>query len=310
MTDVASQQGGGADALPSSAFPPGVDPAAYVAQHTNVNTAPPLIADPAAAQVAQRPDNIPEKFWDAEKGTIRTDALLQSYGELEKRLGKPAEPAQQSEEPAAQQDPNKATIERPQETQKETQQPDGQQPAEDPKVQEVADAVRSVAEKYATSGNLEDTDFAALEKVGLPRQFVENYMRGIRALEQVTLQEAHNAAGGKDTFEAAKTWAAKELSDADLAFYNDNVNDPAKARSAVEWLVSKYKAAVPNEGKLLNATAPSNLGGDVYRSTQQLSADMSSPQYKTDPAFRQSVADKLARSRLAGTLQSNVEYFG
>ncbi len=33
-----------------------------------------------------KPANIPEKFWDAEKQEIRTDALLNSYLELEKKL--------------------------------------------------------------------------------------------------------------------------------------------------------------------------------------------------------------------------------
>ena len=34
----------------------------------------------------QKPDNVPDKFWDAEAGTIRVDALLKSYAELEKKL--------------------------------------------------------------------------------------------------------------------------------------------------------------------------------------------------------------------------------
>ncbi|MCW9035580.1 MAG: hypothetical protein OQK35_05660 [Alphaproteobacteria bacterium] len=34
-----------------------------------------------------RPEFLPEKFWDPEKGEARVDALAQSYSELEKRLG-------------------------------------------------------------------------------------------------------------------------------------------------------------------------------------------------------------------------------
>ncbi|MEQ8667020.1 MAG: hypothetical protein RIC16_14970 [Rhodospirillales bacterium] len=36
-----------------------------------------------------RPDGVPDKFWDADSGTIRTEALMKSYGELERRLGVP-----------------------------------------------------------------------------------------------------------------------------------------------------------------------------------------------------------------------------
>lgn len=42
----------------------------------------------AKMTVAARPSEVPEKFWDAEAGVVRTDALLRSYVELEKRLGR------------------------------------------------------------------------------------------------------------------------------------------------------------------------------------------------------------------------------
>jgi hypothetical protein len=35
-----------------------------------------------------RPAEIPEKFWDPEAGTVRVDALLRSYLELERKLGR------------------------------------------------------------------------------------------------------------------------------------------------------------------------------------------------------------------------------
>lgn len=34
-----------------------------------------------------RPEGVPDKFWDREAGAIRTDALLKSYVELERKLG-------------------------------------------------------------------------------------------------------------------------------------------------------------------------------------------------------------------------------
>ncbi len=47
-----------------------------------------VATDPSAEPTEQsRPDHVPDKFWDAEGGTIRTDALLKSYLELERRLG-------------------------------------------------------------------------------------------------------------------------------------------------------------------------------------------------------------------------------
>ena len=59
---------------------------------------PDVAPEPASQAV---PDGVPEKFWDAEAGALRTEALLKSYLELERRLsqraGPPAEDAPEEE---------------------------------------------------------------------------------------------------------------------------------------------------------------------------------------------------------------------
>ncbi len=58
------------------------------------NAAPPPPASedegqiqPQEAVPSPRPEEVPEKFWDAATGSLRTDALLKSYRELERKLG-------------------------------------------------------------------------------------------------------------------------------------------------------------------------------------------------------------------------------
>ncbi|MDB5379067.1 MAG: hypothetical protein JWR00_3513 [Rubritepida sp.] len=41
---------------------------------------------PEGAATSTRPSDVPEKFWDAENSTLRVDALLKSYRELERRM--------------------------------------------------------------------------------------------------------------------------------------------------------------------------------------------------------------------------------
>lgn len=50
-------------------------------------------APPPTSTKDVRPPHVPAKFWDAEAGTIRVDALLKSYLELERRLSAPPDPA-------------------------------------------------------------------------------------------------------------------------------------------------------------------------------------------------------------------------
>jgi len=48
--------------------------------------------DAVAAGATARPGDVPEKFWDAATATIRVDALLKSYRELERRLSQRDKP--------------------------------------------------------------------------------------------------------------------------------------------------------------------------------------------------------------------------
>ena len=42
---------------------------------------------PGSTETSQKPEEVPEKFWDNESGQIRTDPLVKSYRELERKLG-------------------------------------------------------------------------------------------------------------------------------------------------------------------------------------------------------------------------------
>jgi hypothetical protein len=47
----------------------------------------PAAGEPPVSESADPPAGVPEKFWDREAGALRTDALLKSYLELERKLG-------------------------------------------------------------------------------------------------------------------------------------------------------------------------------------------------------------------------------
>lgn len=55
--------------------------------------APPADPSLSASLSGVRPPLLPEKFWDAQAGAVRVDALLKSYLELERRLAAGVDPA-------------------------------------------------------------------------------------------------------------------------------------------------------------------------------------------------------------------------
>lgn len=276
--------------------------AEYVAQMTAAQHTDPTPAPAPGQSATPRPAHIPEKFWDAARGEARWDDLAKSYVELEK-----ARSAKSAEEPAKDPagdptaDPKSAKIERPEDKTAEVPEP----------VKGIVSAMDALRDAYAEAGGAEidASKIEALEKAGIPRQYIETYLAGVKALEQVGMQAVHEAAGGKDKFEAASTWAAQNLSDEDLNYFNANCDNPATRKQAVEWLMSKYGSARPSEGRLVQAD-PSAASGDVFTSQAQITAAMQDRRYATDPAYREAVAQKLLRSQRAGTVDTAATWHG
>lgn len=263
--------------LPASAFPEGADPSTYKDS----------LAAPETPSAPTRPDHIPEKFWDAEKGAIRAEDMAKSYAELEAKLRAPKSEEQTADEAAK---PNDLTIEPQTETPAE---------AEANPITTAFEAFRSHYEE--TKGQPAAEQIAEIVKLGVPQETVDTYLAGLEALSQLAFQRAHATAGGEDVFNAASDWAAKSLTAAEIDSYNTLVTNPTTATQGVEWLVAKYKAAHPSEGSFVESMSGAATG-DVFRSKAEMIAVMKTDRYQTDRAYVAEVAEKAARSKAAGTL--------
>lgn len=296
MTDQAASQEG-APKVNVGDLPAGTAPdQAYVDKMLGAQHGDPALAQPKP-QGPQRPEGIQEQFWDAEKGEVKVAELAKSYAELRAKMDSGAAKEPPAGDPAGDAAGKpKVTIEKP-----------AGAPAEPPPL---TAAIASFEERFNASGEVTDDDYAALEALGLPRQKVEIYMAGLAALEAQTLSEAHQAAGGPEKFAAAQDWARANLSDADLAYYNKAVEDAGTRKQGVEWLMAKFSAARPSEGALLTDTlGPGADAGDVFQSQEQVTAAQRDPRYKSDPAYRKSVGEKLLRSQRAGTINVAAEFY-
>jgi hypothetical protein len=70
------------------------------------------------------------------------------------------------------------------------------------------------------------------------------------------------------------------------------------AKLAVAGVYQKFSAARPTEPKLFSGSTSQATTGEAYESVAQLTKDMATPEYKSDPAFRAKVQAKLARSNI------------
>ena len=225
---------------------------------TEAETGPeaPQAEAPQDNQPSERPEWLPEKFKSPED-------LAKSYAELEKKLSSPAE---------------------------ET--PPEQAPAEEiPQVE-----FNKFAEEFSEKGELSADSFSELEKMGYPKEMVETYIKGMQASEAADSKAVMQVAGGEDGYKELTDWARDNMEARELELYNQMVGTGTdNAKMAVEWLMSKREVAGGIEPNLLSGRA-TGAPKQEYRSTAEVVADMKDPRYATDPAFRQDVENKLARS--------------
>lgn len=223
-------------------------------------------ADTPVTDKPKRPDHVPEKFWDAEKGVINTDALLKSYGELEK--GKKPDETPAVEKPA-----------------------EGDKPAEGEVSEgQVKDVVEKaglkwdeVRTKIVEKGALEAADYTAFEKVGIPKAIVDDYINLAKYRQTAEKSAAETYIGGKEEADKLLGWAAQNLNDADKKAYNDMLAG-AQWRVAVDALKAKRAGAARSakEPQLLGGEGSGNTGTVGYQTRADMEADIANPVYN-DP---------------------------
>lgn len=154
-------------------------------------------------------------------------------------------------------------------------------------------------------GTIHDQDFAALEKIGIPRKEVEGYIGYIKSEAQTHVDNVHGAFGGEAGFNQMKAWVQTNLKQDEITGYNEMLNGP-QWQVAAETL--RTKMGLPPMAPTTGPAAPAlivapnaNLapaGGAVipYASQAEMVAAMKDPRYGKDPAYRADVMAKVKGS--------------
>lgn len=219
---------------------------------------------PPADKTGERPSWLPEGFTDGE-------ALSKAYTELRTKMsqGKPADSAN-TETPAAitTEAAKKAGID-----------------------------MSKLSQEFSQNGELSAETLKNLNDAGFDQSAVDTYIAGQEALAEKLTGELATIAGGKKQLEATLEWAMANMSADEIAAYNDaidsgNVN---RAKLALTGVVAHYTEANGRQPNLIEG-GEGGRSSDVaaYESNAQIVKDMSSKEYKTDPAFRKRVERRLA----------------
>jgi len=161
------------------------------------------------------------------------------------------------------------------------------------------ESVTAAAAEWSESGELSEDTYKSLEDAGLPKELVDQYIAGQKAVAEGVENTLYNAAGGKDNYAEMVEWAAESFTPEEIKSYNDTVNsgDIQTATMAIENLKNKYADATGTTPTLVKGSgAGAQAAG--YRSWAEVKVDMGNPKYASDPAFRSDVQAKLQRSQL------------
>ena len=217
-------------------------------------------------QQNQEPPKLAGKFASKEE-------LEKAYLELEKKLGSP----KKEEAPL---DPSQVSQ---------------------GKAEEIAkDAgldINQMQQWYSQNGQLSEEHYKALEKSGIPKEIVDQYIAGQEAQAEKYRDSIISKVGGPDSFSAMAEWAKVNMSEQEIAAYNKATSsaDMAVVENAVLGLAYRYQSAVGKDPKLLGGQAAGSSG---FQSVAQLTEAMKDPRYEKDPAYRKDVQNRLANSNI------------
>ena len=150
---------------------------------------------------------------------------------------------------------------------------------------------------YSQNGQLSEEHYKALEKSGIPKDIVDQYIAGQEARAEKYRDSIISKVGGQDNFSAMAEWAKVNMSEQEIAAYNKATSsaDMAVVENAVLGLAYRYQSAVGKDPKLLGGQAAGSSG---FQSVAQLTEAMKDPRYEKDPAYRKDVQNRLANSNI------------
>lgn len=153
-----------------------------------------------------------------------------------------------------------------------------------------------IASTFQNSGKLSDEQYAAIERVGIPREVVDEYFRLQSQVSSLEQQVAIQYAGGQETVNQMFAWAKQNLTKQEIDQYNAALASP-NWRMAIDSLKARSGiGAKPAGPELVDGTGTVPQGELAFASKAEMVKAMSDPRYRDDPAYRNMVRRRVVMS--------------
>lgn len=214
----------------------------------------------------ENPEWLPKKFKTPEE-------LAKAYTQLEKERGKESQPDN-----------------------KEQQQ---QQQQEEPKTEgNLSNVIQDASDAFYKDGELSEDNIKALEENGIPREFVDAYVKGQQATMDAEVESIRSSVGGQENYDAMVDWASENLSADEIDTFDDLVSSSSAeaTKMAVKGLYARYMGESGQSSVNIAKGGTSKAAVQPFNSNAQVVEAMNDRRYQNDPAYRAEVERRISVS--------------
>ena len=136
--------------------------------------------------------------------------------------------------------------------------------------------------------------------MGIPKQFVEAYVEGQKAMVAAQLNEVFDSVGGEENYNSMLSWAENNLAEHEINAFNNIVEgtDANATMLAISGLYSRYTQNNSSAPNLVKGNYGTKNATSAFRSMAEVTAAMKDPRYGKDEAYRKEVEDRLNVSNI------------
>jgi hypothetical protein len=236
-----------------------------------------------------RPENVPEQFWDAETRSVNTEALLAA---IAVQNGEAPEAAVEKPEGEGDEVPKDGEA-------KETEAKETEDKATEIAAEAGVD-VAAVEAHFLEKGEIPADTYEKMAKVGIDKAMVDEFVQYRVNQADILRDEMLRPYGGVEAVTSMTEWAGKNWNAEQAESFNTAMNSGNRGQieMAVKALKSDFDRTNGVRPSLLTANTGKADSTGTFGSLAQLAEAQRDPRYKTDPAYRDSVIQKLARSNI------------
>ncbi len=161
---------------------------------------------------------------------------------------------------------------------------------------------RQFSDEFADTGDVsEESRNMIVENMGLPREMVDAYVEGQKAILDGQFNQIYSEVGGEESYNSMVEWAGENLSEGDQNAFNDAVTRGNRDQMmfairnlAARWQLEGGQKPAP----LIQGSTSATGASGAFRSIAELTAAMKDPRYTKDAAYRKDIETRLSNSSI------------